>query len=115
MMPSTASLDHERRSSAIKPPPPSHLRDQIKRGNPITSAGGRTGGRPAKFIEADGEQLINHYIRSTNLNRFRTARRGSLVDLLHHDDTGVAVVDMAEVIPIVDRIGVPASVCGANS
>lgn len=98
-------------------PPPSsraevlsHLRDQIKNGKPIVGAGAGTG-LSAKFIEAGGADLIIIY----NSGRFRMAGRGSLAGLMPYGDANAIVVDMAsEVLPIVNKVGVVAGVCGTD-
>ncbi|EXJ78265.1 hypothetical protein A1O3_09426 [Capronia epimyces CBS 606.96] len=98
-------------------PPPStraevlsHLHEQIKNGKPIVGAGAGTG-LSAKFIEAGGADLIIIY----NSGRFRMAGRGSLAGLMPYGDANAVVVDMArEVLPIVQKTGVLAGVCGTD-
>lgn len=98
-------------------PPPSsrakvlsHLREQIKHGKPVVGAGAGTG-LSAKFIEAGGADLIIIY----NSGRFRMAGRGSLAGLMPYGDANAVVVDMAkEVLPIVNKTGVLAGVCGTD-
>lgn len=88
----------------------SHLRAQVDGGRPIIGAGAGTG-LSAKFIEAGGADLIIIY----NSGRFRMAGRGSLAGLMPYGDANAIVLDMAnEVLPIVDRIGVLAGVCGTD-
>jgi predicted TIM-barrel enzyme len=87
-----------------------HLRAQIKAGNPIVGAGAGTG-LSAKFIEAGGADLIIIY----NSGRFRMAGRGSLAGLMPYGDANQVVVEMArEVLPIVNKVGVLAGVCGTD-
>jgi predicted TIM-barrel enzyme len=98
-------------------PPPSsrnevlsHLHEQVKNGKPIIGAGAGTG-LSAKFIEAGGADLIIIY----NSGRFRMAGRGSLAGLMPYGDANAVVVDMAkEVLPIVNKVGVLAGVCGTD-
>ncbi|EHY59679.1 ToMV susceptible protein tm-1(GCR26) [Exophiala dermatitidis] len=98
-------------------PPPSsraevlsHLREQVKNGKPVVGAGAGTG-LSAKFIEAGGADLIIIY----NSGRFRMAGRGSLAGLMPYGDANAVVVDMArEVLPIVNKTGVLAGVCGTD-
>ena len=98
-------------------PPPSsrdevlhHLRGQIEQGKPIVGAGAGIG-LSAKFIEAGGADLIIIY----NSGRFRMAGRGSLAGLMPYGDANEVVVDMArEVLPIVNKTGVLAGVCGTD-
>jgi predicted TIM-barrel enzyme len=88
----------------------SHLRQLIKNGKPIVGAGAGTG-LSAKFIEAGGADLIIIY----NSGRFRMAGRGSLAGLMPYGDANAVVVDMAsEVLPIVNKTGVLAGVCGTD-
>ena len=88
----------------------SHLRTQVDGGKPIIGAGAGTG-LSAKFIEAGGADLIIIY----NSGRFRMAGRGSLAGLMPYGDANAVVLDMAnEVLPIVNRIGVLAGVCGTD-
>lgn len=88
----------------------SQLRSQVKDGIPIVGAGAGTG-LSAKFAEAGGADLIIIY----NSGRFRMAGRGSLAGLMPYSDANAVVVDMArEVLPIVDKIGVLAGVCGTD-
>lgn len=98
------------------PPPTSrsellqHFRNQIQNGIPIVGAGAGTG-LSAKFIEAGGADLIIIY----NSGRFRMAGRGSLAGLMPYGDANAVVVDMArEVLPIVNKTGVLAGVCGTD-
>ncbi|KAK5197097.1 ToMV susceptible protein tm-1(GCR26) [Exophiala xenobiotica] len=99
----------------MAPPEPrsevlSHLRQLIKNGKPIVGAGAGTG-LSAKFIEAGGADLIIIY----NSGRFRMAGRGSLAGLMPYGDANAVVVDMAsEVLPIVNKTGVLAGVCGTD-
>ena len=98
-------------------PPPSsrdevlrHLRNQLEAGKPIVGAGAGIG-LSAKFIEAGGADLIIIY----NSGRFRMAGRGSLAGLMPYGDANEVVVDMArEVLPIVEKTGVLAGVCGTD-
>ena len=98
-------------------PPPStrqevldHLRSQIQNGKPVVGAGAGIG-LSAKFIEAGGADLIIIY----NSGRFRMAGRGSLAGLMPYGDANQVVVDMAsEVLPIVEKTGVLAGVCGTD-
>jgi predicted TIM-barrel enzyme len=88
----------------------SHLRQLIKNGKPIVGAGAGTG-LSAKFIEAGGADLIIIY----NSGRFRMAGRGSLAGLMPYGDANAVVVDMArEVLPVVNKTGVLAGVCGTD-
>ncbi|KAK5406156.1 ToMV susceptible protein tm-1(GCR26) [Exophiala xenobiotica] len=88
----------------------SHLRQLIKNGKPIVGAGAGTG-LSAKFIETGGADLIIIY----NSGRFRMAGRGSLAGLMPYGDANAVVVDMAsEVLPIVNKTGVLAGVCGTD-
>ncbi|KIV89724.1 hypothetical protein PV10_07104 [Exophiala mesophila] len=88
----------------------SHLRAQVDGGKPIIGAGAGTG-LSAKFIEAGVADLIIIY----NSGRFRMAGRGSLAGLMPYGDANAVVLDMAnEVLPIVNRIGVLAGVCGTD-
>ncbi|KAK5231144.1 ToMV susceptible protein tm-1(GCR26) [Exophiala xenobiotica] len=88
----------------------SHLRQLIKNGKPIVGAGAGTC-LSAKFIEAGGADLIIIY----NSGRFRMAGRGSLAGLMPYGDANAVVVDMAsEVLPIVNKTGVLAGVCGTD-
>ena len=88
----------------------SHLRNQIQNGIPIVGAGAGTG-LSAKFVEAGGADLIIIY----NSGRFRMAGRGSLAGLMPYGDANAVVVDMArEVLPIVNKTGVLAGVCGTD-
>ncbi|KAK7900966.1 hypothetical protein LTR67_003252 [Exophiala xenobiotica] len=88
----------------------SHLHQLIKNGKPIVGAGAGTG-LSAKFIEAGGADLIIIY----NSGRFRMAGRGSLAGLMPYGDANAVVVDMAsEVLPIVNKTGVLAGVCGTD-
>ena len=88
----------------------SHLRSQIENGKPIVGAGAGIG-LSAKFIEAGGADLIIIY----NSGRFRMAGRGSLAGLMPYGDANAIVVDMAkEVLPIVNKVGVLAGVCGTD-
>ncbi|KEF59553.1 uncharacterized protein A1O9_04397 [Exophiala aquamarina CBS 119918] len=87
-----------------------HLKDQVSNGNPIVGAGAGTG-LSAKFIEEGGADLIIIY----NSGRFRMAGRGSLAGLMPYGDANAVVVDMArEVLPIVNKTGVLAGVCGTD-
>lgn len=87
-----------------------HLRAQIKAGKPIVGAGAGTG-LSAKFIEAGGADLIIIY----NSGRFRMAGRGSLAGLMPYGDANQVVVEMSrEVLPIVNKVGVLAGVCGTD-
>lgn len=87
-----------------------HLKDQVKNGKPIVGAGAGTG-LSAKFIEEGGADLIIIY----NSGRFRMAGRGSLAGLMPYGDANAVVVDMArEVLPIVNKTGVLAGVCGTD-
>jgi predicted TIM-barrel enzyme len=87
-----------------------HLRSQITANKPIIGAGAGTG-LSAKFVEAGGADLIIIY----NSGRFRMAGRGSLAGLMPYGDANQVVVEMArEVLPIVDRVGVLAGVCGTD-
>jgi predicted TIM-barrel enzyme len=87
-----------------------HLRAQIKAGKPIVGAGAGTG-LSAKFIEAGGADLIIIY----NSGRFRMAGRGSLAGLMPYGDANQVVIEMArEVLPIVNKVGVLAGVCGTD-
>jgi len=87
-----------------------HLRHQIQRGAPIVGAGAGVG-LSAKFVEAGGADLIIIY----NSGRYRMAGRGSLAGLMPYGDANAIVVDMAkEVLPIVNRTGVLAGVCGTD-
>ncbi|KAL2432219.1 ToMV susceptible protein tm-1(GCR26) [Exophiala dermatitidis] len=98
-------------------PPPSsraevlsHLREQVENRKPVVGAGAGTG-LSAKFIEAGGADLIIIY----NSGRFRMAGRGSLAGLMPYGDANAVVVDMArEVLPIVNKTGVLAGVCGTD-
>ncbi|KAI1618236.1 TIM-barrel-protein domain-containing protein [Exophiala viscosa] len=88
----------------------SHLQELVKNGKPIVGAGAGTG-LSAKFIEAGGADLIIIY----NSGRFRMAGRGSLAGLMPYGDANAVVVDMArEVLPIVNKTGVLAGVCGTD-
>ena len=87
-----------------------HLKAQTKAGIPIVGAGAGTG-LSAKFIEAGGADLIIIY----NSGRFRMAGRGSLAGLMPYGDANQVVVEMArEVLPIVNKVGVLAGVCGTD-
>lgn len=87
-----------------------HLKAQIKAGTPVVGAGAGTG-LSAKFIEAGGADLIIIY----NSGRFRMAGRGSLAGLMPYGDANQVVVEMArEVLPIVNKVGVLAGVCGTD-
>jgi predicted TIM-barrel enzyme len=87
-----------------------HLRVQMKAGKPVVGAGAGTG-LSAKFIEAGGADLIIIY----NSGRFRMAGRGSLAGLMPYGDANQVVVEMArEVLPIVNKVGVLAGVCGTD-
>ena len=87
-----------------------HLKAQTKAGIPIIGAGAGTG-LSAKFIEAGGADLIIIY----NSGRFRMAGRGSLAGLMPYGDANQVVVEMArEVLPIVNKVGVLAGVCGTD-
>jgi len=98
-------------------PPPSsrstvlaQLRAQIATGKPIVGAGAGIG-LSAKFIEAGGADLIIIY----NSGRFRMAGRGSLAGLMPYGDANQVVVEMArEVLPVVEKTGVLAGVCGTD-
>src|SRR5271163_4999222 len=88
----------------------SHLRRQISNGKPIIG-GGAGIGLSAKFIEAGGGDLIIIY----NSGRFRMAGRGSLAGLMPYGDANQVVVEMArEVLPVVEKTGVLAGVCGTD-
>jgi predicted TIM-barrel enzyme len=87
-----------------------HLKAQIRAGTPVVGAGAGTG-LSAKFIEAGGADLIIIY----NSGRFRMAGRGSLAGLMPYGDANQVVVEMArEVLPIVNKVGVLAGVCGTD-
>ena len=86
------------------------LKAQVKAKKPIVGAGAGTG-LSAKFIEAGGADLIIIY----NSGRFRMAGRGSLAGLMPYGDANQVVVEMArEVLPIVNKVGVLAGVCGTD-
>ncbi len=111
----TRSLSSSHREN-IMPPPTSrtavlkHLYETLQSGQAIIGAGAGTG-ISAKCIEAGGADLIIIY----NSGRFRMAGRGSLAGLMPYGDANAVVVDMArEVLPVVERTGVLAGVCGTD-
>ncbi|KAH9943779.1 TIM-barrel enzyme family protein [Amylocystis lapponica] len=86
------------------------LRHTIASGSIILGAGAGIG-LSAKFIEKGGADLIVLY----NSGRFRMAGRGSLAGLMPYGDANAIVLEMAnEVLPIVERAGVLAGVCGTD-
>ncbi|KZT05224.1 uncharacterized protein LAESUDRAFT_656454 [Laetiporus sulphureus 93-53] len=86
------------------------LRETIATGKIILGAGAGIG-LSAKFIEKGGADLIVLY----NSGRFRMAGRGSLAGLMPYGDANAIVLEMAnEVLPVVQRAGVLAGVCGTD-
>src|SRR5271154_1926478 len=86
------------------------LRAQVAAGKPIIGGGAGTG-ISAKCAELGGIALIIIY----NSGRFRMAGRGSLAGLMPYGDANQVVVEMArEVLPVVEKTGVLAGVCGTD-
>ncbi|KAI0920489.1 hypothetical protein AcW1_002212 [Taiwanofungus camphoratus] len=86
------------------------LRQTIASGKIILGAGAGIG-LSAKFIERGGADLLVLY----NSGRFRMAGRGSLAGLMPYGDANAIVLEMAnEVLPIAERAGVLAGVCGTD-
>ncbi|KAI5306187.1 ToMV susceptible protein tm-1(GCR26) [Ascosphaera pollenicola] len=87
-----------------------HLRKVVADKGVIVGAGAGIG-LSAKGVEEGGCDLIIIY----NSGRFRMAGRGSLAGLMPYGDANQIVVDMAkEVLPVVQKTGVLAGVCGTD-
>ncbi|PGH20780.1 hypothetical protein AJ80_03407 [Polytolypa hystricis UAMH7299] len=88
----------------------SRLKSAISRNEIIVGAGAGIG-LSAKSVEKGGCDLIIIY----NSGRFRMAGRGSLAGLMPYGDANQIVVEMAsEILPVVEKTGVLAGVCGTD-
>jgi predicted TIM-barrel enzyme len=86
------------------------LHQTLQSGRPIIGVAAGTG-TSAKSMQAGGADLVILY----NSGRFRTAGRGSLAGLMPCGDANALVVDMAkEDLPIMQKMPVPAGVCGTD-